>query len=214
MDGDDIAYPERLKLQVEFLCRNKEIDLVGCRVVIFNGAGDTVGTYPFRQTHGEICRRPWSGFYLPHPTWLGRIEWFHANPYREDFKKTQDQELLLRTYKHSRFSCLPDFLLGYRKAALSLKTILAGRYLYSLALLRNAAAEKDFFLALGIVGHALKSLVEIFAVTTGLNYRILQHRAMPVPRAELNRWKEVWAACNRLDSTEEKDNCEADKQGV
>jgi len=214
MDGDDIAYPERLERQVNYLESRPNVDLSGSRVIIFEGDGEVVGSYPYKRTHAEICSRPWASFYLPHPTWLGKIEWFRANPYRKEFKKTQDQELLLRTYKYSHFACLPDFLLGYRKMTLSLKTILTGRYLYSLALLRKAAAEKDRSLAFGIPEHVLKSLVEIFAITTGLNYKVLQHRAMPVAKRELNRWKEVWAQCNSLDSTEERENSEVDKQSA
>jgi glycosyltransferase involved in cell wall biosynthesis len=205
MDGDDIAYPERLERQVNYLERYPNVDLAGSRVIIFEGNGEVVGSYPYKKTHAEICRRPWASFYLPHPTWLGKIEWFRANPYRKEFKKTQDQELLLRTYKYSRFACMSDFLLGYRKVTLSLKTILGGRYLYCLALFRKALVEKDPYLAIGIPEHALKSLVEMFAITTGLNYKILQHRAMPVDKRELDRWKEVWAWCNNLDSNEQRE---------
>ena len=89
MDADDIAYPERLGTQVAFLQSHPEIDLVGSRVLIFDGAGSVVGTYPFRATHEEICRRPTAGFYLPHPTWLGKIEWFRAHPYNRTISKAR-----------------------------------------------------------------------------------------------------------------------------
>ena len=160
MDADDVAYPERLEIQVNYLERHPRVDLLGTRVIIFDGDGHVVGSYPYRQTHGGICSRPWAGFYLPHPTWMGKIEWFRSNPYRTDFTKTQDQELLLRTYNYSRFACIADILLGYRMVTLSLKTILTGRYLYSIALLQKMAVDKDFSLALGVIGHALKTLVE------------------------------------------------------
>jgi len=195
MDGDDIAYPERFEAQVDYLEKHPEIDLVGCRVIIFDAHGHAVGTYPFRQTHSDICRRPWSTFHLPHPTWMGKIDWFRINRYRTDFNKTQDQELLLRTYRKSQFACLPDFLLGYRKTSLSLKTILWGRYLFSREWVRNAFREKRFFPAFKALEQALKAVVEIFAVSTGLNYRILRHRAIPIDQLEINRWNAVWADC-------------------
>lgn len=197
MDGDDIAYPERFKTQVNFLEKYPEIDLVGTRIIIFDGQGRALGSYPFRQTHTEICRRPWSTFHLPHPTWMGKMDWFRFHPYRTDLKKAQDQELLLRTYQKSQFACLPDILLGYRKRSLSLKTILAGRFLFSRELLRKAFHEKQYFLVFGAVEHAMKAVIDTVAISTGLNYRMLRHRAIPVGQAAENRWSEVWNDCNK-----------------
>ncbi len=39
MDGDDIAYPERLKYQVEYLEEHPEIDLLGTKYLVFDGEG-------------------------------------------------------------------------------------------------------------------------------------------------------------------------------
>lgn len=197
MDGGDIAYPERLEAQVRYLEGHPDIDLVGSRIIVFNEDGHALGSYPWKQTHAEICRRPWSGFYFSHPTWVGKIEWFRTNPYRAELPKAQDQELLLRTYKNSCFACIPDILLGYRKGSLSLKNILNGRYHFSIVLLQKAILDKHYLLAFGVLEQALKAFVDIFAITTGLNYRILWHRAIPVEKAELNRWRAVWAECSR-----------------
>jgi glycosyltransferase involved in cell wall biosynthesis len=196
MDGGDITYPERLEAQVRYLEGHPNIDLVGSRIIVFNGEGHAVGSYAFKQTHAEICRRPWASFYLPHPTWMGKIKWFRTNRYRAELIKSQDQELLLRTYKNSCFACMPDILLGYRKRSLSLKNILTGRYHFSVALLQKAILDKHYFLAFGVLEHALKALIEVFAITTGLNYRVLQHRSIPVQQAEVIRWQAVWADCN------------------
>jgi glycosyltransferase involved in cell wall biosynthesis len=199
MDGDDIAYPERLRLQLEFLRKNPRVDLAGCRVLIFSGGGDLVGTYPFRQTHEEICRRPWSGFYLPHPTWMGKTTWFRRHPYRSEPVRTEDQELLLRTFSKSRFACLPHFLLGYRQVRLSLKSILPGRIHFALELLKGPSPIRRVQVALGVLGQGLKAVTDIFALTSGLNYRILRHRALPVPDSEVRRWREVWSTVNRIE---------------
>ena len=197
MDGDDIAFPDRLKIQANFLEKHPEVDLVGSRIIIFNGQGRPLGSYPFRQTHAEICRRPWSTLHLPHPTWMGKMDWFRSNPYRTDLKKAQDQELLLRTYEKSQFACLPDILLGYRKRSLSLKTILVGRFLFSRELLKKAFHEKQHFLAFGVVEHAMKAVIDTVAISTGLNYRILRHRAIPVGQGAESRWSEVWNNFNK-----------------
>ena len=200
MDGGDIAFPERLAAQVRYLEDHPDIDLVASRIIIFSGEGSVIGSYIFRETHEEICRHPWASFYLPHPTWMGRIEWFRAHRYREDMDKAQDEELLLRTYRNSHFACIPDILLGYRKDSLSLNAILHTRYCLSLALLKRAYLDKHPRMAVGVLEHALKALLEIFSITTGLNYRILRHRALPVEQGEVVRWEHVWGACKDQNS--------------
>jgi len=197
MDGDDIAYPERLETQVAYLEAYPEVDLVGGRVLIFCGHGDALGTYPFRQNHAEICRRPWAGFYLPHPTWMGKIEWFRSYQYSSKAIRTEDQDLLLRAYKESRFACIPHILLGYRQNSLSLKNILLGRYHFAVSLLQQSILDRQFTLAFGVLGQVLKALVDIFAITTGLNYHILRSRAINVKESDVLRWGYVWRDCNQ-----------------
>jgi glycosyltransferase involved in cell wall biosynthesis len=199
IDGDDILYPARFEKQLLFLKENPDVDLVGSRVMVFDQQGTPVGSYPFRETHEEICNRFWAGFYLPHPTWMGRIRWFQENQYREDMKKAQDQELLLRTFRTSRFACLSDVLTGYRMARLSLKTILTGRYYFSRALLINERGRGGLWPFVYIGQQLMKGAVDMVAVTTGLNYKILKHRALQPSRAEMDQWMAVW------------DNCSSDK---
>jgi len=115
MDHDDIAFPSRLQSQVEYLDAHRDTDLLGTRALVFDGSGAPAGLFPYRRTHEEICRRPWLGFYLPHPTWMGRADWFRRHKYRiPEPRRAEDQDLLLRSYAFSRFACLPEVLLGYR----------------------------------------------------------------------------------------------------
>jgi hypothetical protein len=126
---------------------------------------------------------------------MGNTVWFRQNPYNISTPKAQDQELLLRTYEHSRFACLPEILLGYRKSKLSLRTLLTGRYNYSRMLIQKAVNEKQYFFAFGVLEQMVKFMVETFAISTGLNYRVLQHRAVSVSRRESEIWEKVWNAC-------------------
>ncbi len=121
MDNDDICFPERLQRQVEYLESHPEIDLLGTKALTFVTPGTATGIFPFRQNHEEICAAPWNGFYLPHPSWMGRIEWFRKYRYRE-VNRAEDQDLLLRSYPESRFACLPEVLFAYRlRSQVSLK---------------------------------------------------------------------------------------------
>lgn len=195
MDADDIAYPNRLTRQVAFLKNHPAIDILGCRVMIFGKTGKIVGTYPYRQTHAEICSRPWSGFYLAHPTWTGKSEWFKQHSYRTNALRMEDQDLLLRTFTVSQFACLPEILMGYRQSALSLKNILIGRYHFSKALVHHGMNDKRAVLMRGLLGQMVKAFIDAFAITTGLNYRILKHRALPVSEMEAKAWHRVWQRC-------------------
>ena len=115
MDSDDISYPERFARQLEKLRSDSTLDLVATRAITIDEDDNATGLFPFAMSHEEICARPWRGFYLPHPTWMGRIEWFQKHRYTVPAPYfCEDQELLLRTYLTSRFSTLNEILFGYR----------------------------------------------------------------------------------------------------
>jgi glycosyltransferase involved in cell wall biosynthesis len=197
MDGDDISYPERLQRQVAYLETHPEIDLLGTQAIIFSRDGQAMGMTTGSQSHSGICCRPWAGFSTLHPTWMGKLDWFRMHQYRPDAIRMEDYDLLLRTYETSQFACLPDILFGYRVESLSLKKILNSRYHNSIALSRKAFSEKNYLFAYGVLEQAAKALLDTFAITTGLNFKILKHRVgCPIQEAELTQWKQIWDQCN------------------
>lgn len=143
MDADDVCFPERFARQVAFLDASPEVDLVGCRAVVFRDSGEVVGLLPFASDHDSLCARPWRNIPLAHPTWMGRRTWFTAHLYRiPEVYRAEDQELLLRSYPDSRYACLDDVLLGYRQGSFQLQRTLVARR----ALL---AAQLGFFFQRG-----------------------------------------------------------------
>src|SRR6266571_138178 len=193
MDGDDVSYPERFERQVRYLEEHSDVDLLGCGVLAFKGNGLVLGTRRVPLSHRDICARPWAGFDLAHPTWVGRMQWFRRHRYRSDAVRCEDQDLLRRTYKTSRFANLPNILVGYREESISLGKNLASRHFVCKCLLQNAFEHKNYLLAVrGVISQNVKGLVDILAVTTGLNYRVLRHRAMPVEESVKERWAQVW----------------------
>jgi len=193
MDGDDICYPQRLERQLRFLEAHPGVDLVGSAVLVFKGEGRALGFRPYPSSHDRICGAPWSHFQIAHPTWLGRLEWFRAHLYREDAVRMEDQELLLRTWRTSCFAAVPEILLGYREESLVLRKFLLGRLNHSKALVRHARSTSDCYFAVrGILAHGAKALVETLAVLSGLNYRLLRHRARKVNPEMADQWQQVW----------------------
>ena len=152
MDADDVSFPCRLERQVAYLDRNPQIDLVGCRAVVFRDSGDIVGLLPFAPDHVALCARPWRNIPLPHPTWMGRRQWFRTHAYRlPEVRLAEDQELLLRARETSRYACLDDVLFGYRQGPFRLRrTLLARRSLLG--------AQLRLFAGRGQWGHAVKAL--------------------------------------------------------
>lgn len=197
MDADDIAFPDRLAKQLRFLTAHPDIDLCGTEAVVFRDDGSAAGALRCRSRHEEICRRPWIGMNsLLHPTWLGKMRWFRENPYRAIFHKAQDRDLLFRAYRKSRFACLREILHGYRQETLALRKILVTRAYLTAALARNAVETGNPALLVGVVSQPFKAIADAVAITTGLNYKLLRHRAAPVSEDELEIWRGVWEAVN------------------
>jgi len=197
MDADDIAYPQRLERQVTWLQAHNEIDLLGAGMMVFEGEGTPIGVFPARATHAEICARPASGFYLAHPTWIGKLEWFKRWRYDPGWLGAEDQDLLLRSFSASRFAAIPEPLLGYRQNVLSLRKSVRGRYYFSRSLLRAARSNGRILHGLRAVGEqAVKLAWEWVAISSGVSRKLLRHRALPFTPEQAQAWRVVWAACH------------------
>lgn len=131
MDGDDLAFRRRFSAQVAALDADPELSLVATNVVIFHPPDRVLGVLPVAVTHEAICARPFMGFYMPHPTWMGRIEWFRAGRYDSRADGAEDQHLLFRTHRRSRFACLPEPLLAYREYARDLNKLWKRRRIFA-----------------------------------------------------------------------------------
>lgn len=197
MDGDDVAYPERLERQVSYLEQHPDVDLVGAWVMVFGPAGTPLGKRAGPETHIAICARPFAGFPIAHPTYVGRLEWFRRYRYRNEAIRCEDQDLLLRSYCFSRFANVPKILLGYREEGIDLKKILTGRWFFAKALAREFRRQQRPGLAIRAVWEqVMKAVLDCVAVGSGLNYRLLRHRAQPITNIERREWERVWASVN------------------
>jgi glycosyltransferase involved in cell wall biosynthesis len=194
MDADDVAYPERLECQVEYLQQQPEVDLLGCSMLMFKDDGVAFGCRAMPESHDEICRRPSSGFRIAHATLMGPVSWFRAHPYDRSAPLAEDYDLFLRSYATSRFACLHQILYGCREDRLLLRKILVARYGVTRAATREFARRRRYFTAAAaLLKQFAKAHVDVFAVLTGLDYRVLGHRARPLHAGDLQRWTEVWS---------------------
>jgi glycosyltransferase involved in cell wall biosynthesis len=194
MDQDDVAYPGRLDAQVKFLDTHPDIDLLATRALLFRDNGSVIGLFPFRQTHAEICAAPWRGFYLPHPTWMGKIEWFRRHRYRiPELVRAEDQELLLRSYRASRFACLPEVLMGYRQSGLSLRKVLTARFHFALAQWSvNLGQGRPGQAVMGLIACSLKAMADASVGILGAQRLFIERQSRSAPRDEIERWDKIW----------------------
>jgi glycosyltransferase involved in cell wall biosynthesis len=192
MDADDICFPERLARQIARLREDPELDLIGCGAVVFTSEGELVGELPVPRAHLDIVARPCAGFPFPHPTWCGRASWFRNNPYAADVSYAEDQDLLLRSFRHTRFGAVDAVLLAYRQDQLVLKKLLMGRSTFMGSLWRYGRATGELLPVLsGMTNHLLKAAVDIATVGSGLNRLMQRQRLKPVSPAIVSQWYEL-----------------------
>lgn len=164
MDQDDVSYPERLARQLKALQDNPMLDLVATRAITIDENGRATGMFSHALAHEKICARPWRGFYFPHPTWMGKIEWFRKYRYAIPGPYLcEDQELLLRSYRDSKFGTVDEILFAYRvrhkvdqkKLARTRRTILAAQ------LCSFSKSHMWHFVLLAIVAYIGKVILDL-----------------------------------------------------
>jgi glycosyltransferase involved in cell wall biosynthesis len=192
MDADDICFPERLSRQVARLRQDPQLDLIGCGALVFTSRGKLIGEMLAGLDHCEIVARPFAGFPLPHPTWCGRSDWFRNNPYDARLRYAEDQDLLLRSFRHSKFGGLDEVLLAYRQDQLALKKLIPGRVTTARSAWRNGVATGEVLPALaGISSHAVKGVADVATLVLGFNRQMQARRFRLVSPATAAAWQQL-----------------------
>jgi hypothetical protein len=191
MDADDVCFPERLARQVAFLEAHPQVDVLATRAAVFADDGHLTGVLAVGVTHDEVVANPLRGFPFAHPTWCGRAEWFRANPYDSSLSKTQDQDLLLRSYRHSQFAGLPDILLGYRQDRLDIRKLLRGRFIFARSLWRHAGGS-PLYRARGVAMQAAKAGIDLSMSALRLDAWAQRQRLLDVPPSLREEWSALW----------------------
>lgn len=197
MDQDDISYPERLKCQLTVLEQNPELDVVATRCVAIDGDHEIVGAMPYALTHHDLCAKPWLGFHFAHPTWLGKIEWFRRYRYASPGPYfCEDQELLLRSYRTSRFATVPENLFAYRvrnriswgKSVKTRKTLLGIQLRHFLG---RKQLQYGLLATMAFVARVAMDSLNALAQSWGSLASIRRHDSVAVEASEKQRWRAI-----------------------
>lgn len=184
MDADDFSFPNRFYVQIKFLENNPNIDLLGSRVIVFrNQPPVIVGLLPYRETHHELISTPWRGIPLPHPSWMGKREWFLTHQYcLPEVKRAEDQDLLLRASKDSTYYCLPNVLLAYQQTTFDVKKARIARFSMASFQLKYFFRKREYFnLITSFVMLILKLCVDFLASVKGWEQLFFARMAFDVP---------------------------------
>lgn len=197
MDGDDVAYPNRLEIQLNYLRKHPDVDVLAAGVLVFKGRGHVIGKHRIAELHEKICRSPWRGFDFAHVTWMGPIAWFRRHKYDSSSIRSQDYDLLLRSFESSRFASIRDILVGVREETFSLHKQFASRFYCLKSLIAYVLSKRKWsWLFYGIVSQVARAGLDTIAIVTGLNHAILRHRALPVDQSTVTAWSKLWSEVN------------------
>jgi glycosyltransferase involved in cell wall biosynthesis len=117
MDADDIAYPNRLQVQFDYLEAHPEIGICGTSVDAF--FEDTGKRQRVDFASDDTSIRAFTFFQSPfcHPTVMIRKEVLDAHHlnYPGEYYRAEDYALWLELLKHTQGANIPSMLLHYRK---------------------------------------------------------------------------------------------------
>lgn len=193
MDGDDIAFPERLSVQMDYLRRHPDVDLAGGWALIFDSAFVLRGRRETPEQHEAICAVPWSGFPVLHPAYMGRTSWFRRFTYDETLPRAQDQVLLAGACTVSRFANVQALILAYREDVPGFAKLWAGRRCMLRGLLAAYLGQQRYVWALrALLAQGMRMAADIAgAVLPPLRQAQLQRRSCVADESDHARWQQL-----------------------
>jgi glycosyltransferase involved in cell wall biosynthesis len=185
MDSDDIAYPERFMVQIQYLINNPEIGFCGTQVKYIN----TEYLEPCLPTNNDDIKISLiTACALWHPTAMLRKQVLQAHNlnYDPDFLYTEDHDLWCKLINVTQAANLADTLLDYRrhdKQVSNTKAVLqkearkeiCKRYLCSLGFDVDAS-DIDILNHLGDFPISIKTYQQYISLVRTLNKIINQNR--------------------------------------
>lgn len=116
MDADDIALPQRIERQVDYLINHKETVAVGGQCLLINKNGDVIGEKTFPTSFSDIYKYIWKFIPLQQPTLMiakNRLP-KKFKYYRDGMDTAEEVELLFKLFQYGKVENLPDTMLMYR----------------------------------------------------------------------------------------------------
>lgn len=115
MDADDLAFPNRLELQLDYVAKHPEVRVLGGYAIDIDLQGNTVSERKVPISHQQIKKLVWTNPFLHGTVLLHRESILKVGSYSSQLAKRQDYELWFRCAKAGfQFANLPTPLIYYR----------------------------------------------------------------------------------------------------
>lgn len=112
-DSGDISHPKRLEKQIDYLCCNPEVKLLGTLYnIVANGSVVDTVHYPTDSDDIRTSIHRYNCF-MHGSLMFDKQAYFDIGEYREEYKCSQDYELCIRFTKKYKTANLPDALYDY-----------------------------------------------------------------------------------------------------
>ena len=115
MDADDVAFPNRLELQLKYVEQHPYISVLGGYAIELNSQGQIVSERKVPTSHQQIKKLIWTCPFIHGTVLLNRESILRVGSYSKKLAKRQDYELWFRCVKANlKFANLPTPLIYYR----------------------------------------------------------------------------------------------------
>lgn len=115
MDGDDIALPNRLEAQFNYIQTHPDVSIVGGWAIDINSEGQFVSERKVPATHQQIEKLIWTNPFIHGTVLFNKAAIGKVGSYSSKLAKRQDYNLWFRCAKAGlKFANLPQPLIKYR----------------------------------------------------------------------------------------------------
>jgi len=116
MDADDIAFPERIEKQVEFLTDNPKVVVVGGQCEVIDELGKVVGEKIFPIEQQYVYWQMFCSMAYQQPTMMVNKKLLPKNYvwYQNKYHPCDDLDFAFRAFKYGKVVNLADYVLQYR----------------------------------------------------------------------------------------------------
>ena len=115
-DADDFYHKDRFKIQLNYLNKNTEIDVIGSSANIIDLNNKVIEKINMPTSDIDIKENLIFRNTFFHSSIIAKLDFFRKNEfYNENYKNAQDYDLWLRSYKNSNYSNIEDYLIFYRR---------------------------------------------------------------------------------------------------
>lgn len=116
MDADDVALPQRIEKQVNYLLNNSKAVAVGGQCLLIDKNGNILGEKTFPTSFSDIYKYIYKFIPVQQPTLIiakNRLS-KHFEYYRDGMDTAEEVELLFKLFQYGKVENLPDTVLMYR----------------------------------------------------------------------------------------------------